>query len=144
MNEKLNEIKDLLISKVFYYSDTGNPDQKKTFFCKDIEIKNHRFVIDCEVRKFVLLPDELNKFLKSIQFETMAVAIHQNKNAMALAPVNQNVVNVSDALFKMFNKVANRTASKEDLEDAKLMIGLSNQLVSIEKIKLGYYNLQKK
>ena len=142
MNEKLIELKELLLNKVFYYSDSGNPDQKKTYFCKSIEVKNHRFVIDCEVRKFVFLIDELDRFIKGIQFETMAVSVHEN--AMALAPINENVANVSNALFSMFNKVANRQATKEDIEDAKLMIGLSNQLVRIEIIKLGYYNLQKK
>jgi len=142
MDKRLIEVKELLLNKVFYYSDTGNPDQKKTFFCKDIDIKNHRFVIDCEVRKFVLLLDELERFLKSIQMESSVVKL--SESAVVLAPVNENVTNVSNALFTMFNKVANRQASKEDIEDAKLMIGLSNQLVSIEKIKLGYYNLQKK
>jgi len=142
MDKRLIEVKELLLNKVFYYSDTGNPDQKKTFFCKDIDIKNHRFVIDCEVRKFVLLPDELERFLKSIQMESSVIKL--SESAVVLAPVNENVTNVSNALFTMFNKVANRQASKEDIEDAKLMIGLSNQLVSIEKIKLGYYNLQKK
>ena len=142
MNEKLIEVKELLLNKVFYYSDTGNPDQKKTYFCKNIEIKNHRFVVDCEVRTFVLLLDELERFLKSIYLEQSIVA--KSETAVVLAPVNANVINVSNALFEMFNKVANRKASKEDVEDAKLMIGLSNQLVSIEKIKLGFYNLQKK
>jgi hypothetical protein len=142
MNEKLIEVKELLLNKVFYYSDTGNPDQKKTFFCKDISIKNSRFVIDCEVRRFVFLLDELQSFLKKIQLETTAVVKVENvSNAVT---VNENVANVSNALFNIFNKVANRTASKEDIEDAKLMISLSNQLVGIEKIKLGYYNLQKK
>lgn len=142
MNDKLIEIKELLLNKVFYYSDTGNPDQRKTFFCKEIEIKNHRFVIDCEVRKFVFLLDELERFLKAIQLESSVVKIAETTTV--LAPVNENVTNVSNALFDMFNKVAGKTASKDDIENAKLMIGLSNQLVSIEKIKLGYYNLQKK
>lgn len=142
MNEKLIEVKELLLNKVFYYSDSGNPDQKKTYFCKGIELKNHRFVLDCEVRTFVFLLDELERFLKAINLEESIVK--KSEAAVVLAPVNANVINVSNALFEMFNKVANRTASKEDVEDAKLMIGLSNQLVSIEKIKLGYYNLQKK
>jgi hypothetical protein len=142
MNDKLIEVKEMLLNKVFYYSDTGNPDQKKTFFCKDISIKNSRFVIDCEVRRFVFLLDELQNFLKKIQLETTAVV--KVENVSNDVPVNENVANVSNALFNMFNKVANRTASKEDIEDAKLMISLSNQLVGIEKIKLGYYNLQKK
>jgi hypothetical protein len=142
MNEKLIEVKEMLLNKVFYYSDTGNPDQKKTFFCKDIALKNSRFVIDCEIRRFVFLLDELESFLKKIQLESTAVV--KNENLQTVVPVNENVANVSNALFNIFNKVANKTASKEDIEDAKLMISLSNQLVGIEKIKLGYYNLQKK
>lgn len=145
MNDKLIEVKELLLNKVFYYSDSGNPDQRKTFFCKDIEVKNHRFVVDCEVRKFVFLMDEIDRFIKSIQFENLVAKVNDVKSiSSSLSTVNQNVTNISDALFEMFNKVATKTASKEDLDNAKLMIGLSNQLIGIEKIKLGYYNLQKK
>lgn len=121
MNDKLIEVKELLLNKVFYYSDTGNPDQRKTYFCKEIDVKNHRFVIDCEVRKFVFLFDELERFLKAIQMESSVVKIAETTTV--LSPVNENVANVSNALFEMFNKVAGKIATKDDVENAKLMIG---------------------
>lgn len=145
MENMLQQLKADFEHKTFHFNDTGDPRMKKTYYCEKVEFMGGNFKIICVNRTFAKKDFEISAFKKQCQFVSTQVSTVENEShSVEVLPAYSKIDTVSDSIFSMFEKVSSNGASKEDFEKAKLMIGLSNQIINAEKIKLGYQTLKSK
>ena len=131
MEQQLIDLKKYFEGRTFNYSDDMI---KKAYVCHDVDYMGGNFKISCKKRTFVVKPYDVESFISKINFITEKKKEMQTPDVEVM-PAQKNIDVISNKLFQMFEKVSENNVAKEDLEKAKVMIGISNQIISIEKVK---------
>lgn len=145
MQKEIDELKFDLEGKNFSYQEAEHL-LKKDYFCKSINKKNEKILVTTDTRTFLLAPVEVKAFLSKCIIKNKDVKVEPKFPVIqkeAYKP-SENCVTVSDGLKNMFNKIISSNPSEEDYKQAKAVCEIAGKLIDIEKVKLGYFNLNMK
>ena len=150
--DKIELLKEFSVGKVFEY------DGKK-HIVEEASIKNFRFCIYTDRRRFVFLESEFGAFYDKVKwyddFETStsdeALQFVVNKPATKVEIISFPVVDdiqrsarVSEKLENMFNALADeKEVTDASLKKAKAMVDLSNSLVANAVMRVRLMTLNK-
>lgn len=145
MEQKLVQIKNLFENKRFTFNDDA---LKKEYLCTEVDFMAGNFKIITPHRTFVKKDYELDDFIANCVFVEggkMNVDVVETKPIYPAAVMsNERAKLMSNSLFEMFEKVSSGQAEPRDFENAKTMVSVSNQILNIEKVNLGYLMLKNK
>lgn len=145
MEEKLIDLKERLLNKVFYHTDTSDWANRKTYFCKDIQVVSGKIKIICEGRTFVFVSEVVESaFLDKIRIESGVVLSSAESHLAEIMPAPGKMQKLTDSLYDMFDKVSSGAVGKAEIDKAKTLVSISNQIIGIEKIKLMQLNFKNK
>lgn len=146
MQKQIEELKFDLEGKTFSYQEAEHLI-KKDYFCKSINKKNEKILVTTDTRVFLLAPVDVESFLKKCVIKEKSVSIEKPNQLIrkreSFVP-SENCATVSDGLKNMFDKIISKNPSEEDYKQAKAVCDIAGKLIDIEKVRLGYYNLNMK
>ncbi|WP_413513237.1 hypothetical protein [Myroides odoratus] len=120
---------------------------------KNVKQISTNITLYTDKRTWVLLPSQVEYFLETVHVldepSNMIVVKEVEGDVRVAQATSETTIGnradkVSDGLLAMFDSLSEGKPSKESLEKAKAMFQVANAIVSVEKIKLDYYNLLKK